>query len=48
MPAYHLATFAAIRIIFLPHLVCLSAFLPLERVARLAWARTTRPAAAPA
>jgi hypothetical protein len=30
--AFHLATFAALRIVFLPHLVALAAFLPLERV----------------
>jgi hypothetical protein len=30
--AFHLVTFATIRIIFLPHVVCLAAFLPLERL----------------
>ena len=30
--AFHVVTFAAIRIIFLPHVVCLAAFLPLERL----------------
>ena len=30
--AFHLVTFLAIRIIFLPHLVALMAFLPLERL----------------
>jgi hypothetical protein len=32
--AFHVATFATIRIIFLPHVVCLAAFLPLERLGR--------------
>ena len=31
---FHLATFVGVRIIFLPHLVCLPAFLPLERLRR--------------
>jgi hypothetical protein len=31
---FHLLTFATIRIIFLPHLLCLAAFLPLERLGR--------------
>lgn len=30
--AFHLLSFVGIRIIFLPHLVCLAAFLPLERL----------------
>lgn len=30
--AFHVMTFLTIRIIFLPHLVCLGAFLPLERL----------------
>jgi hypothetical protein len=30
--AFHLVTFAALRIVFLPHLVALAAFLPLERI----------------
>jgi hypothetical protein len=30
--AFHLVTFAALRIVFLPHLVALLAFLPLERL----------------
>jgi hypothetical protein len=29
---FHVMTFAMIRIIFMPHVVCLAAFLPLERV----------------
>jgi len=32
--AFHLATFGALGIIFLPHLVALTAFLPLERLLR--------------
>jgi hypothetical protein len=30
--AFHVMTFLMIRIIFMPHVVCLAAFLPLERV----------------
>ena len=30
--AFHVVTFVGIRIIFLPHVVCLAAFLPLERL----------------
>ena len=30
--AFHLATYATISIVFLPHLICLAAFLPLERL----------------
>ena len=30
--SFHLVTYLTIRIIFLPHVVCLAAFLPLERV----------------
>jgi hypothetical protein len=41
--AFHVVTFAAIRIIFLPHVVCLAAFLPLERLGRAG----RDPAAAP-
>jgi hypothetical protein len=45
--AFHLVTFATISIIFLPHVVCLLAFLPLERlsVRGFSFARTD-PAAA--
>jgi hypothetical protein len=32
--AFHLVTFATVTIIFLPHVVCLAAFLPLERLDR--------------
>jgi hypothetical protein len=55
---FHLATFALLGIIFLPHLVALAAFLPLERIGRLAyvdgsagtfdWHRTSRAPARPA
>jgi hypothetical protein len=37
--AFHLVTFATIRIIFLPHLACLPALLPLERLSALLPAR---------
>jgi hypothetical protein len=30
--AFHVATFATVTILFLPHVVCLTAFLPLERL----------------
>ena len=30
--SFHVMTFLMIRIIFMPHVVCLAAFLPLERV----------------
>ena len=33
--AFHLATFATVTILFLPHVVCLTAFLPLERLSVL-------------
>ena len=35
--AFHLVTFAFLRLIFLPHIVCLLAFLPLERIPLPAW-----------
>jgi hypothetical protein len=45
---FHLGTYAAIAIVFLPHLVCFLAFLPLERLLReeapAAQARPDRPA----
>ncbi|HZK51389.1 MAG TPA: hypothetical protein VFD47_07485 [Actinomycetota bacterium] len=31
---FHVVTFLTISIIFLPHVVCLLAFLPLERLSR--------------
>ena len=41
--SFHVATFAAISILFLPHVVCLLAFLPLERAAELrSWLRGGR------
>jgi hypothetical protein len=40
---FHLVTFAALGIIFLPHLVALAAFLPLERIGS---ARLGQPATA--
>lgn len=42
----HAVTFATITIVFLPHVVCLTAFLPLERLGRRATSGTaaTRPA----
>ena len=45
--AFHVVTFAAIRIIFLPHVVCLAAFLPLERLGRRARDRPGDPAPSP-
>jgi len=46
--AFHLVTFATVTILFAPHLLCLAAFLPLERIAPLErWpllrARNLRP-----
>jgi hypothetical protein len=38
--AFHLVTFGALGIIFLPHLVALAAFLPLERLGRSEQARS--------
>jgi len=32
--AFHLVTFASISILFLPHVICLLAFAPLERLRR--------------
>lgn len=40
--SFHLVTFATIGIIFLPHVVCLAAFLPLERLQVPKWIRTYR------
>ena len=40
---FHVVTFLTISIIFLPHVVCLLAFLPLERLGR-APAQSFRPA----
>jgi hypothetical protein len=41
---FHVATFATVTILFLPHVVCLTAFLPLERISAV---RTWRRAATP-
>src|SRR3954451_18581301 len=44
--AFHVLTFAAISSLFLPHVVCLLAFAPLERTPRwLAHIRTPRSSA---
>jgi hypothetical protein len=45
----HAVTFATVTIVFLPHVVCLAAFLPLERIRRLRAGRraTSGTAAAP-
>lgn len=48
---FHAVTFAAITISFLPHVMCLAAFLPLERLSPMfdaALSRARRPRAAPA
>jgi hypothetical protein len=43
--AFHVMTYATITIIFLPHIMCLLAFLPLERLQRPAFAdRLVKPA----
>lgn len=39
---FHLVTFATITISFMPHLVAMTSFLPLERVRPLVWARQAR------
>ena len=41
---FHLGTWAAIAIVFLPHLVCFAAFLPLERLLRQETGTTRRQA----
>lgn len=46
MAAFHLMTFAALTIIFLPHLVAITTFLPLERLRLKPVRRVDRPAAA--
>jgi len=40
--AFHAVTYASITIIFLPHVVCLLTFLPLERIRRPAWVPARR------
>lgn len=44
--SFHLISFAAITISFLPHLVAMASFLPLERVRPVMWARSQLPALA--
>jgi hypothetical protein len=46
--SFHLVTYASITIIFLPHVMCLLAFLPLERLDPAAWLSSRREASAPA
>jgi hypothetical protein len=38
--AFHVGTYAALKIAFFPHLVALAAFLPLEQVRPIVWARS--------
>jgi hypothetical protein len=40
--AFHIVTFSTITIIFLPHVVCLFAFVPLERLDPERWGATRR------
>ena len=44
---FHLMTYVALGIAFYPHLVALSAFLPLERVAPRAWRQPAALSPAP-
>jgi hypothetical protein len=44
MYAFHLVTFGALTIVFLPHLVAILAFLPLERFRPVRWVRDRRAA----
>ncbi|MCU1345843.1 MAG: conserved rane protein of unknown function [Acidimicrobiia bacterium] len=44
--AFHLVTFLALHIIFLPHLVAMMAFLPLERLGRRRYVAAIEPARA--
>ncbi len=44
--AFHVMTYATITIIFLPHVMCLLAFAPLERLDPKAWLATRRGATA--
>jgi hypothetical protein len=46
--SFHLVTYASITIIFLPHVMCLLAFLPLERLDPRGWLASRRRAPAPA
>jgi hypothetical protein len=43
--AFHLITYASITIIFLPHVMCLLEFTPLERVDPRAWVSARRTTA---
>lgn len=43
---FHLMTYATITIIFLPHVMCLLSFAPLERLDPAAWLRARHPRAA--
>jgi hypothetical protein len=43
--AFHAMTYATITIIFLPHVMCLLSFAPLERLDPRAWAMDRRTAA---
>jgi len=45
--AFHVATYAGITIIFLPHCVAMASFLPLERVRPVVWLRSRRSPAPP-
>lgn len=45
---FHAVTFAMLTIIFLPHVMCLASFLPLERLRLPAFASVRRPALRPA
>jgi hypothetical protein len=47
--SFHIATFLMVRIIFMPHVVCLTSFLPLEKVLNRSQGsqRSRRPAARP-
>jgi hypothetical protein len=47
--SFHLATFATITISFMPHLIAMTSFLPLEKVRPVVWARRRfRPGERPA
>jgi hypothetical protein len=45
--SFHLATFATITISFMPHLIAMTSFLPLERVRPVVWLRRRFPGAFP-
>jgi hypothetical protein len=48
MLSFHLVTFGALTIIFLPHLVAILAFLPLERYQPVLWIRARFASRSPA